>query len=119
MLNVRVITLAVTLAISGAALTAAPLASANSPVAAARATDDHHGLHAEPGDDNGLRAQPGDDNGLQAEPGDDNGLQAQPGDDKGSDVTASTATGATKTTTAAKAKRHTHIRHASHRLVAR
>ena len=120
MFNVRFITLAVTLAgtlaVSGAVLTAAPIASANGPLAAATATDDHNGVQAEPGDDNGVQAEPGDDNGVQAEPGDDRGLQAEPGDDDNNNVAASAVAGATKATTAAKAKRHTHIRHASHRV---
>jgi hypothetical protein len=109
MFNVRVITLAVTLAISGAALSAAPLASANGPNAAATATDDH----------NRGQGQPGDDNSVQAEPGDDNSTQAEPGDDKNRNVAASASSGAIKTKTAAQAKRHTHIRHGSHRVAAR
>jgi hypothetical protein len=140
MLNVRITTLAVTLAMSGAALTAVPLASAASnPVAAATATDDHNGVQAQPGDDNGVDLQPGDDNGLRVQPGDDNGVDLQPGDDNGlhlqpgddngirvqpgddrsSDLTTSAAPRATKARTAAKEKRHTHIRRASHRVAAR
>jgi hypothetical protein len=107
MFNVRVITLtaALALAISGAALSAAPLASANGQVAAATATDDH----------NRGQSEPGDDNGVLAEPGDDKGLQVEPGDDKSSDIAASAATRSSKAKTSAKAKRHTHIRRASHR----
>jgi hypothetical protein len=129
MFNVRVITLAVTLAISGAALSAAPIASANGPIAAATATDDHNrgqgqpaddnGTQAEPGDDNGIRTEPGDDNSTQAEPGDDNSTRAEPGDDKNRNVVASCASGVIKSKTAVKAKRHAHIRHGSHRVAAR
>ena len=129
MFNVRVITLAVTLAISGAALSAAPLASANGPNAAATATDDHNRGQGQPGDDNSTQAEPGDDNSTQAEPGDDKSTQAEPGDDKGvrsdpgddknRNVAISASSGAIKTKTAAKTKRHTHIRHGSHRGAAR
>jgi hypothetical protein len=109
MFNVRVITLAVTLAISGAALSAAPIASANGPIAAATATDDH----------NRGQGQPADDNGTQAEPGDDNSTRAEPGDDKNRNVVASGSSGVIKSKTAVKAKRHAHIRHGSHRVAAR
>ena len=139
MFNVRVITLAVTLAISGAALSAAPLASANGPNAAATATDDHNrgqgqpgddnstqaepgddkGVQAEPGDDKSTQAEPGDDKSTQAEPGDDKGVRSEPGDDKNRNVAISASSGAIKTKTAAKTKRHTHIRHGSHRGAAR
>jgi hypothetical protein len=116
MFNVRVITLAVTLAISGAALSAAPLASANGPIATATATNDHNRGQGQPGDDNGTQAEPGDDKSTQAEPGDDKSTQTEPGDDKNRNVAASASSGAIKTKTAAKTKRHTHIRHGSHRV---
>ena len=111
MFKVRIITLAASLAIGGAALAVAPIASANHPAAAATATDDNNRGQAEPGDDNGGRlAEPA--NAARAT----NRGQAEPGDDSAKNVAASA--GPTKTKTK-KGKRHTHARHASHRLGAR
>ena len=104
MFKARIITLAASLAIGGAALSVASIASANHPAAAATATDDNNPGQAELGDDNG---------GRLAEPGDDNRGQGEPGDDSTKNVAASA--GATKAKTK-KGKRHTHARHASHRL---
>ncbi len=132
MFKVRIITLAAILTVGGAVLAAAPIASAERSGPTPTATDDQNRGEAEPGDDNGGQVEPGDDKGSsQAEPGDDKGSsQAEPGDDKGSsqaepgddknrNVAASAATGAIKVKTAAKAKHHTHIRHASHRRAAK
>ena len=119
MFKVRIITLAAILTVGGAVLAAAPIASAERSGPTPTATDDQNRGQAEPGDDNGTQAEPGDDKGAQAEPGDDNGVQAEPGDDKVRDVAASATTGAVKVKTAAKAKHHSHLRHASHRRTAR
>jgi hypothetical protein len=106
MFKVRIITLAAVLTIGGGVLAAAPIASADrsGPTPTVTATDDQ----------NRGQAEPGDDKGGQAEPGDDKGGQAEPGDDKNRNVAASAATGTTKLKTAAKTKRHTHLRHDSH-----